>query len=93
MNGKLEEALNSNVDSEITRATSDAFSYFFKTIQTLRAKGGCPWDREQTPLPMRRDPIEETFEAVDAISSEDAAHAKEELGDVFLNAAMPCRPP
>ncbi len=88
MNGKLEEALNSNVDSEITRATSDAFSYFFKTIQTLRAKGGCPWDREQTPLSMRRDLIEETFEAVDAISSEDAAHAKEELGDVFLNAAM-----
>lgn len=88
MNGKLEEALNSNVDSEITRATSDAFSYFFKTIQTLRAKGGCPWDREQTPLSMRRDLIEETFEAVDAISQNDAAHAKEELGDVFLNAAM-----
>ena len=88
MNKKLEEALNSNIEPEITKATSDAFSYFFKTIQTLRAKGGCPWDREQTPLSMRRDLIEETFEAVDAISQEDADHAKEELGDVFLNATM-----
>ena len=88
MNEKLNDALNSEVDSQITKATSDAFSYFFKTIQTLRAAGGCPWDREQTPLSMRRDLIEETFEAVDAISQNDAAHAKEELGDVFLNAAM-----
>ncbi len=88
MNRKLEEALDSSVDSEITKATTDAFSYFFKTIQTLRAKGGCPWDREQTPLSMRRDLIEETFEAVDAISQNDAEHAKEELGDVFLNASM-----
>jgi tetrapyrrole methylase family protein/MazG family protein len=37
---------------------------------------------------MRRDLIEETFEAVDAISQNDDAHAKEELGDVFLNTAM-----
>lgn len=88
MNTKLEEALDSSVNSEITKATTDAFSYFFKTIQTLRAKGGCPWDREQTPLSMRRDLIEETFEAVDAISQNDADHAKEELGDVFLNASM-----
>ena len=88
MNDKLYNALNSSVDTQITKATTDAFSYFFKTIQTLRAKGGCPWDREQTPLSMRRDLIEETFEAVDAISQNDAEHAKEELGDVFLNASM-----
>ena len=88
MNTKLEEALSTGVNEQITRETRDAFEYFFKTIQTLRAKGGCPWDREQTPLSMRRDLIEETFEAVDAISQNDAEHAKEELGDVFLNASM-----
>ena len=88
MNEKLKTELNKTVNPEVTSNTTDAFSYFFKTIQTLRAKGGCPWDREQTPLSMRRDLIEETFEAVDAISQNDAAHAKEELGDVFLNAAM-----
>ncbi|MBQ3837185.1 MAG: nucleoside triphosphate pyrophosphohydrolase, partial [Treponema sp.] len=53
-----------------------------------RAPGGCPWDREQTPQTMRRDLVEEVFEAVDAISSDDAPHAKEELGDVFLNTTM-----
>ena len=65
-----------------------AYKRLYETIRTLRAPGGCPWDREQTPLTMRRDLIEETFEAVDAVSTGDAAHAKEELGDVILNASM-----
>ena len=68
--------------------TAAAYKRLYETIKTLRAPGGCPWDREQTPLTMRRDLIEETFEAVDAVSSGDAAHAKEELGDVMLNASM-----
>ncbi len=65
-----------------------AFERFLQTIQTLRAPGGCPWDREQTPLSMRRDLIEETFEAIDAISQNDFEHSKEELGDVLLNTMM-----
>ena len=68
--------------------TAAAYKRLYETIRTLRAPGGCPWDREQTPLTMRRDLIEETFEAVDAVSAGDAAHAKEELGDVILNASM-----
>lgn len=68
--------------------TAAAYRRLYETIRTLRAPGGCPWDREQTPLTMRRDLIEETFEAVDAVSSGDAVHAKEELGDVILNASM-----
>lgn len=66
----------------------EAYSRFLDVIQTLRAQGGCPWDREQTPLSMRGDLIEETFEAAEAISSEDSEHAKEELGDVLLNDTM-----
>lgn len=65
-----------------------AYDKLYKTIKILRAPGGCPWDREQTPLSMRRDLIEETFEAVDAITEEDATHAKEELGDVMLNTSL-----
>ena len=68
--------------------TAAAYKRLYETIKTLRAPGGCPWDREQTPLTMRRDLIEETFEAVDAVSAGDAAHAKEGLGDVMLNASM-----
>jgi tetrapyrrole methylase family protein/MazG family protein len=68
--------------------TRDAFERFFATIQRLRGEGGCPWDIDQTPLAMRGDLIEEVFEAVDAISDGDAAHAKEELGDVLLNTLL-----
>ena len=68
--------------------TAAAYKRLYETIRTLRAPGGCPWDREQTPLTMRRDLIEETFEAVDAVSTGDAEHAKEELGDVILNASI-----
>lgn len=75
------------MNNSIKNAT-EAFKHFFEVIQTLRAPGGCPWDREQTPLSMRRDLMEETFEAVDAITAQDAEHSKEELGDVLLNATM-----
>jgi tetrapyrrole methylase family protein/MazG family protein len=66
----------------------EAFGRFFGIIRRLRNPDGCPWDRDQTPLSMRRDLIEEVFEAVDAISCNDSAHAQEELGDVFLNTLM-----
>ncbi|MBP5329629.1 MAG: nucleoside triphosphate pyrophosphohydrolase [Spirochaetaceae bacterium] len=66
----------------------NAFSKFYNIIAKLRAPDGCPWDREQTPLSMRSDLVEETFEAVDAITQKDTEHTKEELGDVLLNAAM-----
>ena len=68
--------------------TKEAFGRLYSIIQKLRAPDGCPWDREQTPLTMRSDLIEETFEAVDAITQNDTPHIKEELGDVFLNTAM-----
>lgn len=74
-------------DNETQKATA-AFTNFLNVIKKLREPDGCPWDKEQTPLSMRRDLIEETFEAADAITAKDAAHAKEELGDVLLNAVM-----
>jgi tetrapyrrole methylase family protein / MazG family protein len=77
-----------NGESALISDAAAAYNRLFETIKILRAPGGCPWDRAQTPLSMRRDLIEETFEAVDAITAEDAPHAKEELGDVLLNASM-----
>ena len=65
-----------------------AFKRFSDVIKCLRGEGGCPWDLKQTPLSMRTDLAEEVFEAIDAISAEDAAHAKEELGDILLNTLM-----
>lgn len=66
----------------------EEFQRFFDTIKALRAPNGCPWDKEQTPLSMRNDLIEEAFEVLDAISEQNPEHAKEELGDVILNTTM-----
>jgi len=57
-------------------------------VRILRAPGGCPWDAEQTHQSIRRNFLEETYEAVEAIDEGDAAHLKEELGDVLLQVAL-----
>ncbi len=66
----------------------NAFNRLHETIRRLRAPGGCPWDREQTPETLRETLIEEAYETVEAITEGDADHVCEELGDVFLNAVM-----
>jgi tetrapyrrole methylase family protein/MazG family protein len=43
---------------------------------------------EQTPLTLRGDLIEETYECIEAIDEEDPAHVREELGDLFLLVTM-----
>ena len=68
--------------------TLAAFSRLISIMKTLCSQDGCPWDKEQTPLTMRRFLVEETFEAVDAITEENPAHAREELGDVLYNTLM-----
>ncbi len=71
--------------TESNQNASGAFSRLFEVLQTLRASGGCPWDLDQTPLSMRRDLMEESFEAIDAITEGKNSHAKEELGDAVFN--------
>ena len=53
-------------------------------VRILRAPGGCPWDAEQTHQSIRRNFLEEAYEAVEAIDEENPEHLKEELGDVLL---------
>lgn len=64
------------------------FDRFVATISALRAPDGCPWDREQTHQSIAHNMIEEAYEAVDAIESGDAAHLREELGDVLLQVVL-----
>jgi tetrapyrrole methylase family protein/MazG family protein len=54
----------------------------------LRAPGGCPWDRVQTPESMKMNVVEEAYELVDAVDSGDDAKILEETGDVFLQAVF-----
>jgi tetrapyrrole methylase family protein/MazG family protein len=60
----------------------------------LRSEGGCPWDREQTHKSIRKDIIEETYEVIEAIDTEDPELMREELGDllwqVIFHAELEC---
>ena len=53
-------------------------------VRLLRAPGGFPWDAEQTHQSIRRNFLEEAYEAVEAIDEGSPEHLKEELGDVLL---------
>lgn len=56
-----------------------------QTARQLRAPGGCPWDAEQTHQSLAKYLIEETYELIDAIESNDRQQILEELGDVFYH--------
>ena len=53
------------------------------TANKLRSPGGCPWDAEQTHESLVQYLLEETYELIDAIETDDAAAIREELGDVL----------
>ena len=57
-------------------------------IDILRSENGCKWDREQTHATLRRNMLEEAYEAVDAIDDNDMKHLNEELGDVLLQVVL-----
>jgi tetrapyrrole methylase family protein/MazG family protein len=67
---------------------ASAFNGLYETVARLRAPGGCPWDREQTPASLRGDLIEETYECIEAIDEKESDHIREELGDLFLLVTM-----
>jgi len=53
-------------------------------VEVLRSEKGCPWDREQDHKSIRKDLIEETYEVIEAIDTENPVLLREELGDVLL---------
>ena len=53
-------------------------------MERLRGEEGCPWDKEQTRETLKPMLIEEAYEVLEAIDSEDASELKEELGDLLF---------
>ena len=53
--------------------------------------GGCPWDLEQDHRSLARYLVEETYELLDAVESEDDTDITEELGDVLLQVLFHAR--
>lgn len=62
---------------------NEAFQRLVGIMDELREK--CPWDRKQTVQTLRPLTIEETYELADAITDEDWAGIREELGDLLLH--------
>ena len=52
-------------------------------VQRLRAPDGCPWDREQDHLSLRKFLLEETYEVYDALDQGSSPKLAEELGDAL----------
>ena len=63
-----------------------------RIVEILRdPDGGCPWDIEQTHSSIRKNFIEETYEACEAIDRKDDEALCEELGDVLLQVLLHAR--
>lgn len=62
-----------------------------KIMELLRAENGCPWDREQDHASIRKNLLEESYEACEAIDNSDPELLREELGDVLLQVVFHSR--
>jgi MazG family protein len=65
-----------------------AFDKLCSIVARLRAPGGCPWDCEQTHESLLPSLIEEAYEVVGAVRSDNDANLREELGDLLLQIVM-----
>ena len=60
------------------------FNDLCNLVSVLRSEDGCPWDREQTNNSIRNCIIDETYEFVEGLDTDDDKLMCEELGDVLF---------
>ncbi|MBD2872661.1 bifunctional methyltransferase/pyrophosphohydrolase YabN [Paenibacillus arenilitoris] len=65
-----------------------SFDRLHEIVSILRSPEGCPWDREQTHRSIRKNFIEELYEALEAIDNDDPDGMQEEFGDVILQVML-----
>ncbi|HMP84787.1 MAG TPA: MazG family protein [Verrucomicrobiota bacterium] len=68
-----------------------AINDLLKVMARLRSPTGCPWDREQDHMTLRRHAVEEVYELMDAIEAGDDHEMVEELGDLLLQVVFHCQ--
>lgn len=64
------------------------FNDLCEIMELLRDENGCPWDREQDHKSIRKNIIEEAYEAAEAIDTDNSELLCEELGDYMLQAVF-----
>jgi XTP/dITP diphosphohydrolase len=55
-----------------------------EVMDQLRSPGGCPWDAAQTHASLTKYLLEEAYEVLEAIETDDIELLREELGDLLL---------
>lgn len=65
--------------------TGPAFERLVRIMRELRGPEGCPWDKQQNLRSLQPMLIEEVYEVVEAVDTEDYQGLAEELGDVLLH--------
>jgi MazG family protein len=68
----------------MTESPADLFTRLLDVMTRLRAKDGCPWDREQTRESLKPYLIEEAYEVLEAIDGGEPDALREELGDLLF---------
>lgn len=91
MNKLTKEQRDRKVAGLLHKETPFTFDDLVTVVEILRSEGGCPWDMEQTHKSIRNDFIEETYEVIEAIDTEDPVLLREELGDVLLQVVFHAR--
>ena len=91
MNKLTKEQRDANVRYLLEKTAPYTFDDLVTVVELLRSEGGCPWDMEQTHKSIRNDFIEETYEVIEAIDTEDPVLLREELGDVLLQVVFHAR--
>ena len=71
--------------------TKSGIEDLLRVMAKLRSPTGCPWDREQSHLTLRRHAIEEVYELIDSIEAGDDHEMAEELGDLLLQVVFHCQ--
>ena len=69
---------------DFTKKPRYDFADLVEVVRLLRSPEGCHWDRVQTHQSIRRNFLEETYEALDALDRDDPVDMCEELGDVLM---------
>jgi MazG family protein len=75
---------NSRSDAALTREPGKGTARLVAIMARLRGPDGCPWDREQNLRTLKSHLLEETYELLEVMDSEDLAAHAEELGDLLL---------
>ena len=71
------------------RSILEAVQHLIEVVAQLRApEGGCPWDLAQTPQTLIPYVIEEAYEVVEALRSQEQKAIAEELGDLLLQVVL-----